>query len=299
MASAQIIILQDGQGSAPGVSIDTLKLGELVTLRNSDQGNLDVNVWQWTLVGRPLGSTATLAGSQSAVAAFTPDVPGTYMVQLDVNGGGQTGETQVRLAVVREAIGGGRLPELLVRIPGPGEGAEANWDGNTEGYWPDLALLLGAARTAYVDADTGGGGPGPGPGPGPGQDTNGDVVNLPSVPGADVVVESLGEIPPNTVWTFEAKFSAASSSSASGAATSSLIHLLGTAQRGATGSAQVDFEMLPKPGSMSGDSALLTQNPSNLNEIRLVWRSNTPSGDNVTLNWTRVRTTLSTLAPPP
>ena len=297
MASAQIIILQDGQGTAPGVSTDTLDLALPVTLRNSSAGDLGVSVWQWTLVGVPLGSTATLSGSQSAVAGFTPDLAGTYMVKLEVNGGGATGETQIRLAVVREAIGGvGSLPELLVRVPGPAEGNEANWAGNAHGWWADFALLLNAMKVVYAVVDAEGSG-GPGPGPGPGQDVNSALGSFPSVPGADVVVEDLGEIPPDTVWTFHAEFSAASSTTL-GVATSSLIHLLGTARRGSSGDAQVDFELLPKPGSMSGDTASVSQNPANPNEIRLIWRSNAPSGDNVTLHWSRLRTVVSTLAIP-
>ncbi|MGE0826986.1 MAG: PKD domain-containing protein [Candidatus Binatia bacterium] len=43
--------------------------------------------YQWTLVGTPTGSQSYIGESFSAIAAFAPDLPGTYTIQLIVNDG--------------------------------------------------------------------------------------------------------------------------------------------------------------------------------------------------------------------
>ena len=153
MAAAEIIIIQGGIGAPAGQSNDELVTGQVVELRNSDIGNSGVGSWRWTLVARPLDSTAVLLNAQSAVAQFTPDQPGTYRIRLDVNGGGDV-QTQQRLGVVRATLGGGTLASLAVRIPAAGEAAEANWPGNVGGWWSDFALFMVATGAAYVAVDT-------------------------------------------------------------------------------------------------------------------------------------------------
>ncbi len=47
----------------------------------------DVLVYQWSFLAKPLGTTAALSDSNSVAPTFTPDVAGTYVLQLAVNDG--------------------------------------------------------------------------------------------------------------------------------------------------------------------------------------------------------------------
>lgn len=53
----------------------------------STSPNGDITTWQWRFLSRPDGSEATLDGADTAQASFTPDLPGTYVIQLVVNDG--------------------------------------------------------------------------------------------------------------------------------------------------------------------------------------------------------------------
>ena len=84
MATALISIDQAAPNPSPtgtpGRARDDLLLGVPVALRNSD--NTDVNRWRWTLKDRPLGSTVVLSSVISSQVTFTPDIPGSYRVQV-------------------------------------------------------------------------------------------------------------------------------------------------------------------------------------------------------------------------
>ncbi|WP_133490490.1 PKD domain-containing protein [Alcanivorax sp. 24] len=47
----------------------------------------DITTWQWRFLSVPEGSEAALDGADTDRASFTPDLPGTYVVQLVVNDG--------------------------------------------------------------------------------------------------------------------------------------------------------------------------------------------------------------------
>ncbi|MBI53379.1 MAG: hypothetical protein CL543_14290 [Alcanivorax sp.] len=82
----------------------------------STSPNGDITTWQWRFLSRPDGSEATLDGADTAQASFTPDLPGTYVIQLVVNdgnaGSGDTSASRVTitalnpnpLAIVTEQI---------------------------------------------------------------------------------------------------------------------------------------------------------------------------------------------------
>ena len=76
-------------------------VGELVTLNGS--GSYDTKnktlTFSWTFLSQPAGSTATLSGATTSVASFTPDVGGTYVVQLTVNNGKLTAADQCTITV--------------------------------------------------------------------------------------------------------------------------------------------------------------------------------------------------------
>lgn len=141
MAAAQIVIDQTGApAGSPALSRSDLVLSVPVVLTNGD--NTSVRVWRWALVASPPGSTAALTSTVGATTSFTPDIEGSYLIELQVNEG-RSGERNRVIAAVLNADG--------LRFPVSGEGTEFNENGNTQGYGPDLDEIL-------RDATSGGGG---------------------------------------------------------------------------------------------------------------------------------------------
>lgn len=54
---------------------------------SSSDANGDPLIYNWSFSSRPGGSSATLANATSAIATFTPDVAGSYVLDLVVNDG--------------------------------------------------------------------------------------------------------------------------------------------------------------------------------------------------------------------
>ena len=145
MSSAQITIEQSGVRGAAGKSRDDLIVGDVVKLRNANDDG--VTSWRWKLTA-PKGSAATLSNVVAAAPEFTPDVPGTYVVELSVDQGA-TGQRDTRLAAVRNpAITTALFGDIETRFLGVKESDEANWvvdfggavgsKTNDTGYWEDL-----------------------------------------------------------------------------------------------------------------------------------------------------------------
>lgn len=87
MATSNIII-QQSDGNEVSQSRDDLVLGVVVTLLNLN--NTGVTSWLWQIVDKPDGSTATLSSSTGSTSTFTPDIEGTYLIKLIINGGQAT-----------------------------------------------------------------------------------------------------------------------------------------------------------------------------------------------------------------
>jgi hypothetical protein len=64
-------------------------VGRVVQLDGSHSSDADHDplTYQWTFTARPTGSTASLVGELTVTPTFTPDIAGTYLVQLMVNDG--------------------------------------------------------------------------------------------------------------------------------------------------------------------------------------------------------------------
>jgi hypothetical protein len=146
MPAALIRIDQATNASPIGVagrSRDDIDISQVVQLRNADDSG--VRSWRWDIVDRPAGSAAALSSPVSAAPTFTPDVAGSYLIELVVNEG-RTGEIDRRIVAIRDA--------LNLRVPAAGEKNEANWliggTPNARGYQPEFEALY--AAVADVDA---------------------------------------------------------------------------------------------------------------------------------------------------
>jgi hypothetical protein len=78
--------------SAPAASAgpdQSVELGQSVALNGSASNDADNHAltYAWTISSAPTGSTAALADSTTALPQFTPDLVGTYVVQLIVHDG--------------------------------------------------------------------------------------------------------------------------------------------------------------------------------------------------------------------
>lgn len=126
-----------------GRSRDDIVTGLEIALANESESG--VTSYRWRLVQKPNGSTAQLSNPQAASPTFTPDVSGTYLLQLTVNEG-RKGQVQRLIAAIREdSVTVGTFTGQL-RLPAAGEDEEANWnfdfgDGpieNKTGWWASM-----------------------------------------------------------------------------------------------------------------------------------------------------------------
>lgn len=126
MAIAAIIFQQNSDGYAISCSRDDLVLGSPVTVLNQDNssgpGGIVVQ-WNWLIVDKPSGSTATLAAPTASTTTFTPDIVGTYLIHLLVSsdGGSPVVDTDQKGAAIKTA-------NLNYRIPAATETTEFDVD---------------------------------------------------------------------------------------------------------------------------------------------------------------------------
>lgn len=119
--TAQIVI-DDGGGPAVGsTDNDNTFLSVVHTISNfSDTGVLSR---RWTLVDKPIGSTAALSSTTTATVTMTPDVAGNYLIRLETFT--DVGSTQLDDA--DEQVVGVRLPTPYDwAVPAAGETNQQN-----------------------------------------------------------------------------------------------------------------------------------------------------------------------------
>jgi hypothetical protein len=164
MPGASIAINQVGNPipfGTPGVARDDIWQSNPVVCQSALSGNV---TYQWAFLDKPPGSAATFTGGNTATATFTPDLLGSYRIQLTTNGGG-LGNVMVLIIRVRKNSSGTlqndgiclpafgeRVGEDNVLIP-PVSGPQ-----NVRGYAPFFETLL-----AYILTLGGGGGGGSSP----------------------------------------------------------------------------------------------------------------------------------------
>lgn len=116
-----------------------------VYFSNSVDGNSGVMTWQWTLLEKPPGSAIALINPTSAICELRPDVYGTYVVSLSVNGMSRKtngySETIIgcRYDAVIATIGNWRAPAFL-------EKTLANWFSNWQGAQPEIWKFMDEVR---------------------------------------------------------------------------------------------------------------------------------------------------------
>jgi hypothetical protein len=137
---------------SPGVARNDLWENRLITCRSTLSGNTSQ---LWTFIDIPPGSAAILSGASTANATYTPDLPGSYRIQLVTNGGGP-GNVQVLIAGVRYDVTGTSVNRGW-RVPALGEvKGEDNFSGQTRGWSESIEFIL--ADLLSVIASLGGGG---------------------------------------------------------------------------------------------------------------------------------------------
>lgn len=159
MAYSKIVINQTGKpAGAAGVSRDDLDLysvaSAVVSLTNDADGDVGAQAWAWTMLEKPEGSVAVLAGSATANATFQADVYGRYVVALSVNGLG------VGTDMYSEIVVGCRAPTFGTDVdgdevldwlpPAATEGFLANWSANPYGAQPELVRILNQIRSKFL-----------------------------------------------------------------------------------------------------------------------------------------------------
>jgi hypothetical protein len=132
MATA-VIQINGATGSRSDLSVSVLV--------NLNDAGADAVSRLWTLLSVPPGSTATLTNPTTQTPSFTPDVVGSYRIQLTVNG-----------SIVDVAIGAVTTTNLSIRIPATGEEDEFDESGNTTGWSGSLHAAFLAVDSNVIHA---------------------------------------------------------------------------------------------------------------------------------------------------
>jgi hypothetical protein len=100
-----------------------------------------VSTFAWALLDKPPGSSASITGPTTNTPSFTPDLLGSYRLQLITDGGGVGNEQILICAVLRDT--NGTIVGRGWRSPAVGEtSAENNFSSQTRGWAPDFEFIL-------------------------------------------------------------------------------------------------------------------------------------------------------------
>lgn len=123
-------------------TLDSGVIASLVTLSNFS--NTGVLAWRWVMVDKPEGSAATLATPSSDTCTFTPDLPGTYLIQLRTYSDASANTLD---AADQQALGVNHVAPLPWRLPAAGETLEfgsRGWAKGVNGILNDVRTALNA-----------------------------------------------------------------------------------------------------------------------------------------------------------
>lgn len=134
------ILFEQGMISEQG-SLDTGVISTVVDVSNFS--NTGVNAWRWVMLDKPEGSAATLASPTASATQFTPDIPGTYLIQLRTYA---DSAAQTIDASDTQAFGVRYTGALPWRLPAAGEGLQYG----SRGWAAEVNAILAAARAALI-----------------------------------------------------------------------------------------------------------------------------------------------------
>jgi len=158
MVLAAIVINQAGKPPGlPSQSRDDLNLGTSVSLTNND--NTGIVSWLWEFVSVPVGSSAVISGLALPSASFVPDVRGSYLIRLTVDGSPSNPAMDTRIAAVRTAFLGIRKPATSEQLQfDPVDGWSAAQQAMIDAIDTDAALSLKRTGANSPTADINWGG---------------------------------------------------------------------------------------------------------------------------------------------
>jgi len=108
-ASTTVTVTATAANAAPVANAGTgqsVVTGEIVTLDGSasSDANSDPLTYIWAFTSKPAGSNATLSSTTAAKPTFTPDVTGSYVLNLVVNDGKENSSTVSVVITVLEKV---------------------------------------------------------------------------------------------------------------------------------------------------------------------------------------------------
>lgn len=139
MSTAAIIFQQSGDLNLTPGSRDDLILNTPVILLNQD--NTGITSWLWTIMDRPINSSASLVSPTSSTTTFTPDIIGTYLIKLSINAGSVHDEKGVAI----------KTTNLQYRIPAASETVEFD---SSRGWATALDFALQQLDDGYGDLES-------------------------------------------------------------------------------------------------------------------------------------------------
>ncbi|TNE49052.1 MAG: hypothetical protein EP343_14385 [Deltaproteobacteria bacterium] len=115
--------------------------------------DVDTLSFSWTFTSKPDGSAATINKANEIKASFSPDVAGTYVIQLEVNDGTATGTDTVTITVKKgpntapkAKVGDDRSVELNKEVTLDGSGS-SDPDGDKLTFTWELTVPTGSSAT--------------------------------------------------------------------------------------------------------------------------------------------------------
>lgn len=156
MPTINLIIQQNNDSHSTPGSRDDLVLNSLVTVLNQSPSGITTYLWQF--IDIPAGSAATIDSPNASLIHFTPDIVGTYLVKLTINGGRLSGTVGAAVKTVN----------LHMRLPAAAEVTEFSPKGWARAIESALKVIddgygnLSGGATLPPDGGTIGGGSGAG-----------------------------------------------------------------------------------------------------------------------------------------
>ncbi|HMV65507.1 MAG TPA: hypothetical protein PKA64_01560 [Myxococcota bacterium] len=141
LGTAKTIIEQAGLPlGSPGTPRRDIVIGVPVVIRNASDSN--VTSHRWRFVAKPNNSAAFIADPVAPTCVFTPDVVGTWIVELQVNEGVPPNQIFRTIVAVEDPITGWRFPSFAEESESNGWVSPNTGSPNKQGWADDLLHVL-------------------------------------------------------------------------------------------------------------------------------------------------------------